>query len=346
MNKFNFTFSGTSHTDEITMHVQNNVLGLKVCDDFIKTQIKARASSFSFNTSRIENDIYHITNVENGIITENEITISVKNQNVKSKDYLKGIIRPSHGDLVGYQVKGNDYDYAGGGVHSGRLTVLYVIFGAILEYNMQSVTVYPQIKQVLDIIDEELTIENAQGLAKTFPVVNEDVKHAMLEKISDAASDGNSLGAKLEFLIDGLDVGLGGLYFDSFESTLSRYLFGIGGIKSVEFGLGFDYVNHYGYDVTDELKTDGQTITSLTSMQGGLNAGYTNGLTPVKFSVVVRPTPTVLKELKTVKLNEYGSYQNIEYKYAGRHDSFFANRVIAVIKAVVYIALFEMEIYE
>ncbi len=345
-NNFKFTFSGTSHSDLMTLKVVGKLKNLYINEDFIKNKVKARSSSFSFNTGRIEEDEFEISNIVNNKICENEILITVYNKNVRRKDYLSGVIRPSHVDVIGYNKYKNDYDFHGGGRHSGRLTVLYVIFGAILEYNLKDVHVYGQIKQVLDLIDDDITDDNLDKLDDVFPVINSDIKQSMISKIKDISKDGDSVGAKLNFRIDNLPTGLGGMYFDSFESILSKYLFGIGGVKSISFGLGLGYLNTLGSQANDSLYTIDNKIMARSNNQGGINGGYVNGFQPVLFSVIIRPTPTILKPQDTVRLNLDNEYENYKYSAVGRHDSFFANRVIQVIKACVYIALYEMEMYE
>lgn len=340
-------FSGTSHSEYITLSVGADIKGFLIDHNLIKSKIKARSSSFYFNTNRQEEDIYTLEGVVDDIVIDNSLCIKVYNKDVKSKDYMSGVIRPSHGDIVGYQVLGHDFDFAGGGVHSGRLTVLYVILGAILENNMDNFAMYKQIKQVNNLIDDDIRYTDKLDVLKnnTFPVLNSEIRDKMLAHISSIHKKGDSIGAKLTFRIDGLKVGTGGFYFDSFESILSKYIFGIGGIKGIEFGEGFSLVNKTGSTANDSYYVDNGKIKSVNNLQGGLNAGFVNAIEPIIFSVIVRPTPTILQPQDTVRLNENNEFENYRYNAIGRHDSFFANRVIAVVEACVYMALFDMEEY-
>ncbi len=343
----NIKISGSSHSEFISLIFNGNIKGYKIDYNFINTKVKARKSSFYFNTSRVEKDEYELNGVKDNCVLDNYLEIKVKNNNIKSKDYLKGIVRPSHGDIVGYQVLGHDFEYAGGGVHSGRLTVLYVILGAIIEFNTKDIKINGQIKQIHNLIDDDIRYINDLSILDTsFPVINSNIKEKMIEKIKLVHEENDSIGAKLTFRIDNLNVGIGGFFFDSFESILSKYLFGIGGIKAVEFGLGYDYLNLVGSSANDSYYVEDKKIKSKFNNQGGLNSGFTNGIEPVIFSVVVRPTPTILKDQATVKLNDNNEFENVIYKAQGRHDTFFANRVIQVVKACVFISLLDMETYE
>ncbi|MBO8131797.1 MAG: chorismate synthase [Candidatus Marinimicrobia bacterium] len=57
--------------------------------------------------------------------------------------------------------------------------------------------------------------------------------------IREARKDVDSISGIVEFEIENVPVGLGEPYFDSVVSLLNQTVFGIPGIKGIEFGIGF-----------------------------------------------------------------------------------------------------------
>ncbi len=337
---------GESHTRFIGMTYYNAPIGLQISLDEIYEELTNRQGIDYINTARKENEtITFLSGVENNVIIDSKISFVLENKNYRVRDYEFGVIRPSHSDIVGYQTEGFNYSYQGGGKFSGRLTALYVVIGQILKQDilkdLKNLKVYGHIKQVSNLVDDELDAKNCQGLDARFPVVNQGIKQEMINYLREVRKSGESQGAKLAYLVTGLPVGIGGMYIDSFESILSRYLFGIGGIKGLLFGAGTDYISLIGSEANDEYYTDGTKIYSDTNIQGGLNGGYTNGIQDVKFEIIVRPTPTVFTTQKTVKLTSDG-WENTEYSARGRHDCFIANRVQVVSENIIYCAIYEM----
>ncbi len=341
----NYKFYGASHDDVIGVEVSGLKKGFIIDETLIATRLKERQAKYKFNTSRIEKDeVYFIDGVENNKIIKDIIIIEIPNNNIKKKDYLQGVIRPSHSDIIGYLQEGEKYDYAGGGKFSGRFTALYVVIGAIIETNSPKIKIYGQIKEVLDLKDDKIilaTSKQLEELNSDFPVLNPIVKIKMKEVISEIANSGNSVGAKLTFKVDGVPALTGGMYFNSFESILSKYLFGIGAIKGVEFGLGSEYLNCLGSEANDVYYMQENKIVSAKNLQGGINGGYTNGIESIIFSVIVRPTPSIHLKQQTIKY-ENNKFIDYEYQLNGRHDAFIANRIISVVKAVIYMAIYEM----
>ncbi len=128
--------------------------------------------------------------------------------------------------------------------------------------------------------------------------MDEEKGREMMSKIEEAAKQSDSIGGKLETAIIGLPAGIGEPWFDSCESLLAHALFSIPAVKGVEFGMGFDVVNHLGSEVNDPFRmTDGKVVT-VTNNNGGINGGISNGM-PVIFSCAVKPTPSIYLSQQT-----------------------------------------------
>ncbi len=349
-NKLSIELFGASHSKYIGLKVSPMPVGFTFNVHEINQYLKYRQGIPQINTSRkeLENLIFLSgVNEENEIIDET-ISFVLENKNYRSKDYQFGIVRPSHADIVGYQIAGENYEYQGGGRFSGRLTALYVVLGVICKQILKkesNLKVAGQIKQVANFIDQdiiELTPIELKAIDWYFPVFNQDVKIKMINYLTNVKIDGDSHGATLKFRIDGLEAGIGGMYFASFESILSKNLFAIGAIKGISFGCGFDYQNRLGSQSNDQLYYQNNKIVSPTNLQGGINGGFTNGIQPVYFEVAIRPTPTIFKVQNTVRFTGE-EWENYKLKPTGRHDSFIANRISVVIYAMIFISIYEIK---
>ncbi len=350
-NQLSIELFGASHSKYIGLKVSPMPVGFTFDVNEINQYLKFRQGISQINTSRkeLENLIFLSgVNEENKIINET-VSFVLENSNYRSKDYQFGIVRPAHADLVGYQVAGADFEYQGGGRFSGRLTALYVVLGVICKQILKTdneIKVAGQIKAVANIVDQDimdLTNQELKQIDWNFPVFNPEIKAKMLDYLINVKNTGDSHGATLKFRIDGLAAGIGGMYFSSFESILSKNLFAIGAIKGVSFGCGFDYQSQLGSQSNDQLYCAENKIFSPTNLQGGINGGFTNGIQPIYFEVAVRPTPTIFKIQDTVRLTDTG-WQNYKLKPTGRHDSFIANRISVVIYAMVFITIYEIKL--
>ena len=69
--------------------------------------------------------------------------------------------------------------------------------------------------------------------------------------------EGDSIGAKLEIIADGLPPGWGEPIFDRLDAEIASAMMGINAVKGVEIGDGFDVVNQRGSQHRDELTPEG-----------------------------------------------------------------------------------------
>ena len=168
-----------------------------------------------------------------------------------------------------------------------------------------------------------------------FAVLDEERAKEMEMKISLAAEMGDSVGGILETAVIGVPAGVGEPWFDSVESVLSHVLFSIPGVKGVQFGMGFDMADRYGSEVNDGFRMDGEKIVTVTNHNGGINGGITNGM-PLRFSCVIKPTPSIYKAQDTV---DFAKGENTPLQIQGRHDPAIVHRARVVADSAVALVL-------
>ena len=153
-----------------------------------------------------------------------------------------------------------------------------------------------------------------------------------------ARHQGDSVGGVVECMVQGLPAGVGSPMLESLESRIAGLLFGIPAVKGVEFGAGFGIAAMKGSDANDEFITDGKTVRTTTSSNGGINGGITNGM-PLLFRCAVKPTPSIYKPQQTVDL---AAMENAELIIQGRHDPAIIHRARVVADSMTALALLDL----
>ena len=140
-NNIKISLFGESHGSIIGVTIDGLKAGIKLDIPYIEKEIQKRKSIASISTPRVEKDeIEIVSGFFNGYTTGTPLTVIVRNENTKSKDYQPELLRPSHADYSAY-LKYNGYqDYRGGGHFSGRITLGVVIAGAICKQILENKT--------------------------------------------------------------------------------------------------------------------------------------------------------------------------------------------------------------
>lgn len=341
-----FTLFGESHGEVIGGVLDGISAGVKIDEDFIKSQLQKRRPQKGIETTRVEEDNFKIiSGVFNGYTTGESICILIENANVKSKDYdsIKDTPRPSHADYVAHEKYHGFNDYRGGGHFSGRMTAVIVAVGAILIKALETKNIFigSHIKKCGNILDRDFSIDCLEEVIslkdKSFKVLN-DVEKDMFDAIEQVRLQNDSIGGIIQTAIVGLPVGLGQPWFSSVEGKIANALFSIGGIKGVEFGAGFDFSNMFGSTANDELYVENNIVKTKTNNNGGINGGITNGM-PVVFNSVVKPTPSISRTQNSVDLK---SMENVEMVINGRHDPAIMRRVAVVIDSITALVISDL----
>ena len=142
----------------------------------------------------------------------------------------------------------------------------------------------------------------------------------------------------LETCVLGMPAGVGEPYFNSIESVVSSYLFSIGGVKGVQFGLGFGFADSTGSMVNDRLRMENGRVVTTTNNNGGINGGITNGM-PVVFRCAIKPTPSIFQTQDTV---DFVKKENTQLALEGRHDPGIVHRAAVVVDSVTALVLCDL----
>ena len=345
-NSITLTLFGESHGDYIGAVLDGLAPGIKINQEFLRAKLALRRPSGAISTARVEADEYSIVSgAFNGYTTGTPLCILIPNSNKKSADYEKtlDIPRPSHADYAaGCKYHGFE-DKRGGGHFSGRITAALVAAGAILQAALENkgIKIGSHITELHGCYDRsfENISEDIELLgSRHFPTLDAKSEKKMVKEIEKARERGDSVGGILESAVIGVPAGVGEPWFDSVESMLSHALFSIPGVKGVEFGLGFAFADVYGSEGNDPfVMQDGRVVTESNN-SGGINGGITNGM-PVIFRTVVKPTPSIFKEQRSVSLSEG---QNTSLKIEGRHDPAIIHRARAVVDAVTALVIADL----
>lgn len=348
-NSLSVTLFGESHGEAIGAVIDGISPGICVNKEFIKKQLSRRRPSSPLDTARREPDNYRIVSgVFNGKTTGTPICIIIPNENTKSSDYTYGLARPSHADYAAYCKYHGFEDFRGGGHFSGRLTAALVAVGGILIPALErlGIKLGTHILECGGVKDAAFGDGAAGNISDdisllynaAFPVIDYECGCEMAEQILKAKNDCDSIGGITQTAIVGLPAGLGEPYFDSVESMLSHALFGIGGIKGIEFGLGFGFADGRASELNDRLRMVNGRVITETNNNGGINGGITNGM-PVVFQCVVKPTPSIFKEQETI---DFIKGENTGLTVSGRHDPAIIRRICPVIDSVTAIVVADM----
>lgn len=338
---------GESHSQQIGATITGLAPGIRLDLEYIKKQCEKRKAKGNLTTQRQEADEFEIIcGLFEGVTTGTPLTILIGNKNIKSKDYQKEFLRPSHADYTAYCKYLGFQDYRGGGHFSGRLTAPLVVVGAICKQILKSkgIEVASHIRKMQEIEDSAFALNEQDILAqfenldhKDFPCLDDEIKVKMQEKIADHKSRSDSVGGILESVVVGLEPGIGEPFFDSIESRISHLLFSVPAVKGVSFGLGFGFNDLPGSKANDSFYYDGQ-IKTKTNHNGGINGGISNGM-PIIVNTVIKPTPSIYQMQKTVN---YLTKENIEYAINGRHDPCILARANVVIESMIAFAILDL----
>ncbi len=341
-NSLTVTIFGESHGKAIGAVIDGIASGIAVDEGFIANQLSRRRPKNNLSTPRQEADNFEIlSGVFGGYTTGTPICITIPNADTHSSDYgeMQNKMRPSHADYSALcRYKGFE-DYRGGGHFSGRITAALVAAAAIVLPALKSKGIHigTKIKNIAGVSDLDFTCNQdiIDIFKKDFPVLDDAIAKAMQQKILDAKSKGDSVGGVLQTAVIGLPAGVGEPWFDTLEGLISHAVFSVPAVKGIEFGLGFGFADKRASEANDQMYISNGEVKCYSNNNGGIIGGISNGM-PIMFNTVIKPTPTIGKEQKTVDIS---TMTDTTLAARGRHDPCIVHRAAVVIESVTALVL-------
>ena len=348
----NIMIYGGSHDNEIGIVAKGLPKDFKIDTEELSAFMKRRApGQNSMSTKRREPDIpVFLSGVADGdTLTGETLHAVIRNTNQRSADYsnLSFVPRPSHADFAARMKYGEKVDLRGGGHFSGRLTAPMCIVGGIcLQYlRTQGIDIAAHVYSIGSALDTpfdpvrvgEKEFEILRSRPE-LPVLSEQTGEQMRILIEEARADGDSIGGIVECAAVGLPAGLGEHMFDGIENRISGIVFGIPGVKGIEFGEGFGVAKLRGSENNDPFVTDGEHIFTSTNRAGGILGGMSTGM-PLVFRAAMKPTPSIYKEQDSVDMV---SMKPVKLQIKGRHDPCIVLRALPVFEAATAIAVYDL----
>lgn len=337
---YGITTFGESHSKAIGVVIQDIKPGIDFPLEKIKQALEQRRPGKTrFTSSRNEpDDIEILSGVFEGKTTGMPVCLVVYNKDQRSEDYdaLKDIFRPEHAELA-YFKKYKIYDYRGGGRASGRETIARVAAAAL----------YEDILAGIDISVYPITLYNirARSFDKHFLENNPyrwpcpQTYQQVIKLFERTAQEKDSFGGIVEVKIAGIPAGLGDPVFEKLDANLAKAILSIGGVKGIEFGLGFQLARMKGSQANqpvDSLDAQGKETNA-----GGIWGGITTG-EPVIFRFSVKPTPSIGKLQQSV--NSKG--ERCDIRIDGRFDTCIVTRILPVAEAMIKLTLADAVSYQ
>ncbi len=315
------TIFGRSHGPSIGMTLAGIPTGLPVDLEQLQHFLDRRAPGKSaLTTPRREADVPQFQEgLANGITTGGPITAVIENQDVRSTDYdrFRNVPRPGHADYTARIKYGQEADLSGGGHLSGRLTAPLCIAGGLCKQWLEAKGI---------VVEARLSSVGCETDPARFTT-----------QIQAALDAGDSVGGTVSCVVTGLPVGLGDPHFGGMENRIAQIIFGIPGIKGIEFGSGFAGSCQRGSETNDAFQVENGRITTKTNHCGGILGGISNGM-PLTFRVAVKPTPSIARPQESVSLTKMEP-ETLEIR--GRHDPCIALRAVPVVEACGAIAIYD-----
>lgn len=332
------TCFGESHGVCVGAVIDGCPAGLRLAEEDVQAEVDKRRPGLSaFSTPRREEDRVEIlSGVYEGCTTGAPICMIVRNLDLKSESYgeVRYRPRPGHADYTAYVKYGGYSDFRGGGRFSGRVTVAYVMAGAVAKklLSLLGAEVLAHTVQIGEVrVSGEVSYDEIRRNVYQSPVrcaVPE--KAALMEKeILKAAGEGDSVGGMVEGVALNFPVGLGEPIFDSLDSEIAKMMFNIPAVKGVEFGAGFRSASLRGSENNDPYAIRDGKIVTLSNNAGGVLGGISTGM-PIVLRVAFKPTSSISKRQRTVDL---GRMEETEVELSGRHDPCVVPRAVPVVES-------------
>ncbi|GAB6041339.1 chorismate synthase [Endothiovibrio diazotrophicus] len=333
---FTVTTFGESHGPALGAIVDGCPPGLALSAADLQVDLDRRRPGQSRHTTqRREADAVEIlSGVFEGRTTGTPIGLLIRNTDQRSKDYseIMDRFRPGHADYT-YQQKYGVRDYRGGGRSSARETAMRVAAGGIAKKwlaDRLGIRVRGYLAQLGPVAAE--AVDWAEVERNDFFCPDASKVAAMEAYMDELRRHGDSVGARVTVVADGVPPGLGEPIFDRLDADIAHALMSINAVKGVEIGAGFGCVTQKGSEHRDELTPEGFVGNDAGGVLGGISSGQ-----PIVASIALKPTSSLRIPGRSINL----AGEPVEVVTKGRHDPCVGIRAIPIAEAMLAIPLMD-----
>jgi chorismate synthase len=163
-----------------------------------------------------------------------------------------------------------------------------------------------------------------------------DAKAAELwaDYLDGIRKDGNSVGAVIEVVAEGVPAGWGAPIYGKLSADLASAMMSINAVKGVEIGAGFEAASLTGVENADQMRAGPEKPYFLDNHAGGILGGISNG-DPIVCRFAVKPTSSIITPRQTVTTQN----EDTDIITKGRHDPCVGIRAVPVGEAMMALVL-------
>lgn len=333
---FVVTSFGESHGPAIGCIVDGCPPGLELSEADLQHDLDRRKPGTSRHTTqrREADEVRILSGTFEGRTTGTPIALLIENTDQRSKDYgnIARQFRPGHADYS-YSQKYGFRDYRGGGRSSARETAMRVAAGGIAKKWLAErlgIRIRGHLSALGPLRPAGFDWEVVEQNAFFWP---DAAQVPELEAYMDALrKEGNSIGAEVTVIAEGVPPGLGEPIFDRLDADIAHALMCINAVKGVEIGDGFAVVNQKGTEHRDEIMPEG----FLSNHAGGILGGISSGQNIVA-RLALKPTSSLRLPGRSIDIDG----QPTEVITQGRHDPCVGIRATPIAEAMLALVLMD-----
>ena len=333
---FTVTSFGESHGPAIGCVVDGCPPGMELSEADMQGDLERRRPGKTRHTTqrREADQVKILSGVFEGRTTGTPIALMIENTDQRSKDYseIMDRFRPGHADYAYYKKYGLR-DYRGGGRSSARETAMRVAAGGIAKkYLLEryGVRIRGYLAQLGPIKFEQFDWDEVENNPFFCPDAG---KVAEMEEYMDALrKEGNSIGARINVVAEGVPPGWGEPIFARLDADIVHSMMSINAVKGVEIGAGFECVEQKGTEHRDEMRPDGFLSNHAGGVLGGISSGQ-----KIEVSMALKPTSSLRIPGKSVNLRG----EPVEVVTEGRHDPCVGIRATPIAEAALATVLMD-----
>lgn len=341
-NSFRITTWGESHGPAIGVVIDGCPAGLALSAKEIQCFLDRRKPGQSrYTTQRNESDQVEIlSGVFEGRTTGTPISLIVRNQDQRSKDYgnIASCYRPGHADFT-FDSKYGFRDYRGGGRSSGRETIGRVAAGAIASKLLaeMGITIMAYAKSIGPVTVPTSEYHLTEIMENALYMPNNTYAGQAKIYLKECMKKQDSSGGVVECTVHGMPAGIGEPVFEKLDAALAKAVMSIGAVKGVEIGDGFQAATSHGSINNDAFTCENGSISKLTNHSGGILGGMSDG-SDIVLRAAFKPTPSISQVQQTVTTTS----ENIDLSIHGRHDPIIVPRAVVVVESMVALTLIDL----